>query len=133
MHEAAHYIGERKTWQGYRDRFKTKHDAGETPSSPASLTLITDDPMDKLAESSTKQKHTAKNKVFKYIKCLIYRALRNSVNYAQRSGVVMEQYKKYRCWLGSGAPHLMAWNNAGVEFLQTKTVSAEGVQNSVSG
>jgi len=78
--------------------------------------------MDKLAESSTKQKYTAKNKVFKYIKCLIYRALRNRVNYARRSGVVMEQYKKYSCWPDSGVPHLMAWNNAGVEFLQTKTV-----------
>jgi len=60
--------------------------------------------MDKLAESSTKQKYTAKNKAFKYIKCLLYRALRNRVNYARRSGVVMEEYIKYKCWLGSGEP-----------------------------
>ncbi len=74
----------------------------------------------KLITSINKDRYQ-QNKAFTYIKCPKCRVLMNRVNYAHRSGVVVDQCIKHGVWLDSGeTTHLMEWKKAGGELLQSK-------------
>lgn len=59
-----------------------------------------------------------KQKKIKYVKCPVCSVLMNRVNFARRSGVIIDQCKKHGVWLDSGEiTHLMEWKKAGGQLL----------------
>jgi Zn-finger nucleic acid-binding protein len=74
----------------------------------------------KLIKNINKDRYKKKQAV-KYIKCPICRILMNRVNFAHRSGVVIDRCKKHGIWLDSGEiTHLLEWKKAGGELLHSK-------------
>lgn len=62
-----------------------------------------------------------KDHAVKYIRCPVCQILMNRVNFAHRSGVVIDQCKKHGIWLDSGEiTHLLEWKKAGGELLHEK-------------
>ncbi len=67
-----------------------------------------------------------KKQAVKYIKCPICQVLMNRVNFAHRSGVVIDQCKKHGIWLDSGEiTHLLEWKKAGGGLLHSKNQKEE--------
>lgn len=74
-----------------------------------------------------------KHKKVKYVKCPICRILMNRVNYAHRSGVILDQCKKHGIWVDSGEiTHLMEWKKAGGELLHQKNQSEQKTKKKTS-
>jgi Zn-finger nucleic acid-binding protein len=62
----------------------------------------------------------SKKKV-KYVKCPVCKNFMNRVNFAHRSGVIIDQCMAHGIWLDSGEiTHLMEWKKAGGELLHEK-------------
>jgi Zn-finger nucleic acid-binding protein len=82
----------------------------------------------KLIKNINKDRYQQK-KQFMYIKCPICRVLMNRVNFAHRSGVVVDQCKEHGIWLDSGEiTHLMEWKKAGGELLHAKNKQQEKIK-----
>lgn len=65
-----------------------------------------------------------KQEKFKYIKCPVCLEIMNRVNFAHRSGVVVDQCRLHGIWLDNGEiTHLMEWKKAGGELLHEKNKS----------
>jgi Zn-finger nucleic acid-binding protein len=74
----------------------------------------------KLLKNINKDRY--QKKPVKYVKCPVCRVLMNRVNYAHKSGVVIDQCKNHGIWVDSGEiTHLMEWKKAGGELLDQKT------------
>jgi Zn-finger nucleic acid-binding protein len=59
----------------------------------------------------------------KYIKCPACRVLMNRINFAHRSGVIIDRCKMHGVWLDNGEiTHLMEWKKAGGQMLHEKKV-----------
>lgn len=73
-----------------------------------------------LIKNINKERYQKKKK-FSYIKCPVCQVLMNRVNYAHKSGVVIDQCKKHGIWADNGEiMHLMEWKKAGGELLHEK-------------
>lgn len=60
-------------------------------------------------------------KKVRYIKCPVCRQFMRRVNFAHRSGVVIDQCKAHGVWLDNGEiTHLMEWKKAGGQMLHEK-------------
>ena len=78
------------------------------------------DPNFKLIQNINKDRYP-NNKKIKYVKCPVCRVLMNRVNYAYRSGVVIDQCIKHGVWVNSGGiAHLLEWKKAGGELLHAQ-------------
>ena len=74
----------------------------------------------KLLKNINKDRYQLK-KQFSYVKCPVCSILMNRVNFAHRSGVIIDQCKKHGIWLNNGEiTHLMEWQKAGGQLLQEK-------------
>ncbi len=74
----------------------------------------------KLLKNINKDRYQ-KKKQFSYIKCPVCRVLMNRVNFAHRSGVIIDRCKNHGIWLNNGEiTHLMEWKKAGGQLLQEK-------------
>ncbi len=74
----------------------------------------------KLIKNINKDRYQ-KNKKIKYVKCPVCLIHMNRVNYAHRSGVIIDQCKRHGVWLDSGEiTHLMEWKKAGGELLEAQ-------------
>jgi len=70
-----------------------------------------------------KERYQKPEKV-KYIKCPVCKILMNRVNFAHRSGVIIDRCKMHGVWLNNGEiTHLMEWKKAGGQMLHDKKVS----------
>lgn len=67
-----------------------------------------------------RDRYQRQNKI-KYLKCPICRVLMNRVNFAKRSGVVIDQCRNHGVWLNNGEiTHLMEWKKAGGQQLDNE-------------
>jgi Zn-finger nucleic acid-binding protein len=66
-----------------------------------------------LIDTINRERYPVNNKV-KYVKCPVCQVLMNRVNFAYRSGVVVDQCAAHGIWLDNGEIiHLMEWKKAG--------------------